>query len=443
MRSAARLARPGVGQLSTVPGGLTSMKPTRTRSLSVAAVALTLLASPLASAYAASRPHTRDDLVAHTKAATRPRPLPVSGLPVGADPAIPYAFASKPEFGGGNWRLHRPDGTTLRLPGPDLGQLGADGRGSDRDGRHRGRGRSSSRSPRPGSVRTRMVEHFGLVVSPDHEIVGWLGDHGTPHVVEGGGSRRFDLPRLAQAQRHRCLVGRRAPARSRRPRAAAARCSPTAATGSGSPTRTASSTPSARCSRSPTSTRAAGSSAWCHGVRRSSERAGASSAPPVIASSSTCDYYLDSFSPDGRRVLAEKSQVRWDSIRRVAILDRDGQALRTWTFRGTRNRSLSQLTWEDEPPPARRAAVARPLGSGPDRDRRQRRVRRDAGRRPGQRVQSLRPAQALTPSRARRRFGSPRRSCRGQPLKPDKNVGDYRDRTGWHATFRTSISSSG
>jgi hypothetical protein len=61
----------------------------------------------------------------------------------------------------------------------------------------------------------------------------------------------------------------------------------------------------------------------------------------------SCRYYLDAFSPDGRRVLAERSQVRWSSIRRFAILGPDGHVVHSWTFDPARRRNLSQLTWED------------------------------------------------------------------------------------------------
>jgi hypothetical protein len=321
------------------------MKQTRSRSLSVAAVALTLLASPVASAYAASRPHTRDDLVAHAKAATRPRPLPVSGLPVGADPAIPYAFATKPEFGGGNWRLLRPDGTTLRLPDLTWGSWAPMGDGAiGMAGTEAGT--ELQQVSATGRVRTKMLEHYGLVVSPDHEIVGWLGDHGTPHVVEGGGSRRFDLPNLPKARAIAALWG-------------AETCKEQLPEGGGctvfanGPRRVwvtdshgivDTAGPMLQVSDVNQSGRVIGlvsrrtaQQRACWGVFRATGHR-------VFR---TCDYYLDSFSPDGRRVLAERSQVRWDSIRKVAVLDRDGQALRTWTFHASRYRSLSQLTWED------------------------------------------------------------------------------------------------
>jgi hypothetical protein len=61
----------------------------------------------------------------------------------------------------------------------------------------------------------------------------------------------------------------------------------------------------------------------------------------------TCDYYLDAFSPDGHRILAERSKSQFWSVRRFAILGRDGHVVSSWTFDASLHRSLSQLTWED------------------------------------------------------------------------------------------------
>ena len=47
----------------------------------------------------------------------------------------------------------------------------------------------------------------------------------------------------------------------------------------------------------------------------------------------TCHYRLDAFSDDGRRVLAEHSQVTWDSVNRFAIFRHDGSVARAYTFR--------------------------------------------------------------------------------------------------------------
>ena len=61
----------------------------------------------------------------------------------------------------------------------------------------------------------------------------------------------------------------------------------------------------------------------------------------------TCDYYLDAFSPDGHRILAERSKSQFWSVRRFAILGQDGHVVSSWTFDASVHRSLNQLTWED------------------------------------------------------------------------------------------------
>jgi hypothetical protein len=61
----------------------------------------------------------------------------------------------------------------------------------------------------------------------------------------------------------------------------------------------------------------------------------------------TCRYYLDAFSPDGGRVLAERLQTQWWGVRRFAVLGRHGRVAHSWAFDPGPHRSLSQLTWED------------------------------------------------------------------------------------------------
>ena len=321
------------------------MKPAGSRSLYVAAVALALVAAPATASYGIDRPHTREEpgpyVVPVTAAA---RQFPVTGLPTGAAPRIPYAFASSADFLGGDWVLRHPDGTVVPLPrltwsawapmgegaigmagteaGPEL-QLVSDG----------------------GQVRSHLIQHFGLAVSPDHEIVGWLDDHGSPHVVEGGGARSFTMPR----------VGRDVIASVW----GAGTCQEQPPEGGGctvfvngrhhvwlstshgvvdmvrSVLQVSDVSPSGRIaglvSRRTDRHRA------CYGVVR----------PDGHHVFRSCRYYLDAFSPDGRRVLGERSQARWLSVRRFAILGQDGHVVRSWTFDAGRRRSLSQLTWED------------------------------------------------------------------------------------------------
>jgi hypothetical protein len=197
-----------------------------------------------------------------------------------------------------------------------------------------------------GSVTTRLVQHFGLEVSPDHEIVGWLGDHGRPQVVEGGGTRHFAMPRVVRGTRIDAIYGDRT-------------CQEQDPEGGG-------------C----TVFVHRGRHVWVstsHGIvarvgpmpnvsdvnqrglvigldsRRTTHHGDCWGAfrPSGHRVFRTCRYFLDSFSPDGHRVLAERSQTRWWSVRRFAILGRDGHVVHAWTFDAGRHRSLSQLTWED------------------------------------------------------------------------------------------------
>ncbi len=324
------------------------MKSLRSRSLSTGAASLAvgvLLATPGLPSYAAARPHTHEDYVAHAASATAARPFPVSGLSTGDDPAIPFAFASDPELGGGDWRLHRTDGTTLPSPrSPGARGLRS---GTERSGWPAPRPGPSSRWSRgSGHVRTRMVEHFGLAVSPGHEMLAWLGDRGTPHVVEGGGSRHLTMPRVTHGREIAALGGTDT-------------CQEQEPEGGGctvfvNGARTAWLTTShgivdrARPLLQVSDVNQAGRVAGLVS-RRTSQRPACWGVvrPDGHRVFRTCGSYLDSFSPDGHRVLVERSQVQWQSVRRFAILGHDGRTVRAWTFEPGRHRSLTQLTWED------------------------------------------------------------------------------------------------
>lgn len=320
--------------------------PSRLRFVSALAAvwSAAVLTAPGAS-YAAVRPHTHEELVAHAKAVPQVVPFPTSGLPVGAPPSIPYAFASKPEFGEGDWRLQRPDGTWLRLPrltwsawapmgdgaigmagteaGPELQQVSA-----------------------AGDVTSRMVNHFGIEVSPDHEIVGWLGDRGRTHVVEGGGTRRFSMPRVRHALGLSAVWGETTCQEQdpegggctvfvQRSRHAWISTSHGIVSRTGPMLRVADVNQDGQViglvSRRTADRRA------CWGVFK----------PSGHRVFKTCRFYLDAFSPNGHRVLAERSGARFWSVRRLAVLSRTGRTVAAWSFDASRNRSLNQLTWED------------------------------------------------------------------------------------------------
>jgi hypothetical protein len=309
----------------------------------VVALTAAVLALP-GTSYAAVRPHTHDDLVAH--AAVRERTaFPTSGLMEGAPPAIPYAFASKPEFGEGDWRLQRPDGTSLKLPRLTWSAWAPMGDGAiGMAGTEAGP--ELQRVSGTGEVRARMVRHFGLEVSPDHEIVGWLGDRGRAHVVEGGGTRSLRMPRVAHGANLSAIWGETT-------------CQEQAPEGGGCTVFVQRrghvwvSTSHGIVSRVGPMHRVADVNQ--HGrviglvSRRTSDRPDCWGVfrPAGHRVFRTCDYYLDAFSPDGHRVLAERARPLWWSVRRFAVLGRNGHVVHEWTFDAGRHRSLSQLTWED------------------------------------------------------------------------------------------------
>jgi hypothetical protein len=318
----------------------------RPRPLAVAALAVILVAAPGAS-YAVERPHIRDsDFVAHTSAVPRAAPFPTSGLAVGDVPTIPFAFATKPAPGLGNWRLIRPDGTSLKLPRLTWGAWAPMGDGAiGMAGTEAGP--ELQRVAGTGHVRSRMVQHFGLEVSPDHEIVGWLGDGERPHVVEGGGHRQFVLPQVQHATTIGAVWGEQT-CQEQVPEGGGCTVFVNrdrhvwVSTSHGIVARTG---PMLRVSDVNQRGRVIGLVS-----RRTADH---SDCWGVFGTGGhqvfrTCDYYLDAFSPDGDRVLAERSQAGWWSIRRFAILGRHGNLVHSWTFDPGRHRALTQLTWEDQ-----------------------------------------------------------------------------------------------
>jgi hypothetical protein len=328
------------------------MTPPRRRPPPFAAVtalaALTSLTvfTATAASYAVERPHTHEEYVAHTSAVPLATPLPTSGLPTGDVPSIAYAFATRPAFGEGDWRLKRPDGTSTRLPrltwsvwapmgGGALGMAGTE------------TGLELQRVDDTGEVSTRTVPHFGLDVSPDHEIVGWLGDHGRAHVLEAGGTRQLVMPRVPGGRSIGGIRGEQT-CQEQAPEGGGctvfvnARRHAWVTTSHGTVSRVG---PMLRVSDVSRQGRVIGLVS-----RRTSERRACwgvfrAGGHRVFRS---CRYYLDVFSPDGRRVLAERSQTRWWSVRRFAVLGRDGHLVRAWTFDAGRHRTLGQLVWEDQ-----------------------------------------------------------------------------------------------
>lgn len=122
-------------------------------------------------------------------------PVLLAGLTIGPKPKIAWIRGTHLNFlTGGNYRLHRADGTTLVLPHSTMTRWAPIGRGVI--------GEVGTESgpvidivSGDGHVTTSMPRHFGLAVSPDRRIIGWLrAPNMTPHiVVDDGGTGAFDF----------------------------------------------------------------------------------------------------------------------------------------------------------------------------------------------------------------------------------------------------------
>ncbi len=315
------------------------------RPLTLIAVGTLLMTSPLAGAApSTTAARTSGDLDRRTTSV----PLPVTGLPTGVAPKIAYARATKPAFLGGNFRLHRTDGSTSRLGFLALGQWSTTGRGvigiaATEVGPQLQRVDAHGRV-----VRHRFLKHAGLAVSPDHTIVSWLDDRGRPHDLEGRGSRELTLPRVAQGEGVGAVWGA-GTCQEQAPEGGGCTVFVNAArnrgvfvsTSHGIVDRTGPMLHVADVNHEGRVTglvsRATPARAACWGVF----------GPGGHRAWQTCRYRLDTFTDGGRRVLGLHGQATWDSINRFAIFRHDGSIARAYTFRPGPERSLNGLTWED------------------------------------------------------------------------------------------------
>jgi hypothetical protein len=323
------------------------------RPLTLSALASLLITAPLAGGAlhtsalrspvgAGAEPSAR---TTSTRAATA---FPTTGLATGARPSIAYARATKPEFLGGNFRMHRPDGTTLRLGYLALGQWSALGRGAFGIAATEA-GPQLQRIDATGKiVRQRFLTHFGLAVSPDHSIVSWLDDQSRPHDLEAGGSREFTLPQVPQGDSVGAVWGATT-CKEQSPEGGGCTIFVNAARNSGVFVSTSHGIvdkvgPMLHVTDVNQAGRVTGlvsrrtnTAPACWGVFT----------PNGHRAFRTCDYRLDSFSPDGRRVLGERTPAFGNSVTRFAIFRRDGSVARAFTFDPGPRRSLNRLTWED------------------------------------------------------------------------------------------------
>jgi hypothetical protein len=260
-------------------------------------------------------------------------PLDTAGLAQGQAPGLTYLDGTT---------LIRASGSTLGLPKPGLSAFGLVGNGlvgivsgtSDvvvMDGA----GDVVRREPMGGSR---------LATSPDGSIVGWLGDDGAPRVVEGGGSRTWDLPVIEHGAEiaavlgagtckdgvdgNGCAIFANAPDGS----GAFVSASHGFVDSAGTALRIADASSNGRV----TGLVSATDHGSCSGLWQSSGRLGWT----------TCDLTLGAFSPDETRVLAGGNRPGSPGQSELAFLDDAGQVLAHFGPSG--EATIFQADWEDD-----------------------------------------------------------------------------------------------
>jgi len=319
------------------------------RPLTLSAVATLLMTAPLAGhAPSPTAEHAGGGPSSSTSSGRAATTFPVTGLPLGPRPAITYAFATKPAFLGGNFRIHRPSGAVSPIGFLALGQWSTMGRGAFGIAVTEA-GPQLQRIDEHGTiVRRRFLTHFGLAISPDHSLVSWLDDGERPHDLEGRGSRELTLARVPRGDSVGAVSGART-CQEQAPEGGGCTIFVNAARNRGVFVSTSHgivgriepmlhvADVNRRGRVTGLASKATSTSPSCWGVFT----------PAGHRAWQTCRYRLDTFSADGRRILAERTQARWNSVHRFAILRHDGSVARAYTFDPGRRRSLTRLTWED------------------------------------------------------------------------------------------------
>ena len=185
-----------------------------------------------------------------------------------------------------------------------------------------------------------------LAVTSDGSIVGWLGSDGSTHVVEGGGTREYDMPTVPRGADLAALLSD----------------GPTCKEGEGGQG-------CAAYVNSGDSTRA-----WIsisHGIVedlgpiRAVGDAGGGYLLGMVSLSDqgscwglfknmgktrweTCDHTLVAFSPSDRRILGTDAYLDGLGQRSLAFLDLDGRELAAWQGTAESAPTIVQMAWEDD-----------------------------------------------------------------------------------------------
>jgi hypothetical protein len=269
----------------------------------------------------------------------------LSGLSRGASPRVAYIRGTHLDFEIGDYTLERPDGTTLRLPRGTWSEWAPMGRGAI--------GTFATEAEPEiqvvagnGRVTSTMEPHFGLAVSADRTIVGWLlGRLNTPHVVEGGGSRTFDLPRIGHGLSIGTIAGKRT-CKEQSPEGGG--CTVFVNTAHDRGVWLSAShgyVQKLGPMRSVTDTDARG-----HVIGRTADDDGstcfAMRSPGLHQKWKTCRARLISLSPDGGHALGTGPVAhRFAGMHRIALYDDSGAVPASYTARG--GDLIDQVAWED------------------------------------------------------------------------------------------------
>lgn len=256
-------------------------------------------------------------------------------------PEIPYLRANRVDFGTGNWRLIRPDGTRQRVGTTTWGDFAVVGRGVLASYPTEAGVEVVRIKPNGQRSVTGGLEHYGLVTSPDHRTAGYLDNRERFVSVENQGRRLVRLIRVPGAERPGAVYT-----------AKAHTCRDAEVVVNGGCAAFLNRTADAKVAASHGFYEEVPRLRSVADVDRRGRVVGTIKAEPKCSGMlvnarriawRTCDHRLESFSPDGRHVLGTKRNSV-DRARSVAIYDTAGVMTASWNW----GRALvTDVQWED------------------------------------------------------------------------------------------------
>jgi hypothetical protein len=271
--------------------------------------------------------------------------IETKGLPRGAAPTIAYRRATEVDFGRGNWRLVRPDGSTQTLDEATWEAFALLGDGVV--GTFHTEAGVALDIVGPDGALDREVgfEHFGLATTPDHSIVAYLDDDGVVRSIEDSGRRRLAFQPVRAAKHLGAIIGE-------------GTCQEAVPEGGG-------------CAAFVDQRRGRTSIVVSHGiveqlpvlrtvadalmdvrkigqVTSGPERCDGLVSPRDTLRWQTCDSRLEEFSPDGKHVLGTSAGGPVENIDGVTVFGLSGEPVASWSWRADFPRRLVDVTWEDD-----------------------------------------------------------------------------------------------